>query len=111
MPVLTVKQTMEIANKIEKHFENLGFETSWNWYRDDVVVEIITNPMAKKIADILDTYNPRASLTITIWNGEDENESSIFVENDIRNRIFSPTEEDVNNIISKAEAIAKSRKR
>ena len=111
MPTLTVKQTMDIANKIEKHFESLGFEASWNFYENDIIVEIITNPMLRKLSEILDTYNPRASLTITIWNEEDIDKSSIFVGNDVHDRIFSPTEEDVNNIISKAEAIAKSRKR
>ena len=67
--------------------------------------------MLRKLAEILDTYNPRASLTITIWNEKDVDKSSIFVGNDVHDRVFDPTEKDVNNIISKAHAIAKSRKR
>tara|TARA_Y100000592_G_C5243753_1_gene209563 strand:+ start:154 stop:489 length:336 start_codon:yes stop_codon:yes gene_type:complete len=111
MPVLTVEESIKIANKIEKHFENLGFETSWNYYGEDIIIEIITNPMLRKLAEILDTYNPRASLTITIWNEKDVDKSSIFVGNDVHDRVFDPNEKDVNNIISKAQAIAKSRKR
>ena len=98
---------MTLADKLRDHFIKLGFRTSWDFYGNDVIIDIVTNSESRERAEENPSLSPeeweKDSTSITIWVESDT--LSIFIDDDAQNRVFNPTEEDINKIISKVEQI------
>lgn len=108
MPALTTKELIDLGNRLTQHFISLGWKTTWDFYGNDVIVDIVMNADLRDISEryCLPIYKwGKDSITITIWteDGENKDKWSIFVDSNAQNRVFNPTEEDINKIISKVE--------
>ncbi len=108
MPALTTDDLIALGNRLTQHFISLGWTASWNFYGNDVIVEIVMNTTLREISEryCLPIHKwGNDSITITIWteDGDNKDQCSIFIDDHARNRILDPSEEDINNIISKVE--------
>ena len=105
---ISTKELIALGDRLRDHFIKLGFRTSWDFYGNDVIIEIITDSnLREKSERLCFSSFDKDSTTITIWteDGENHDKWSVFVDSDTGNRIFSPSEEDIKNVISHVEQV------
>lgn len=105
---ISTKELIALGERLKEHFISLGFKTNWDFYGNDVIVDIITDSdLREKSERLCFSSFGKDSTTITIWteDGENHDKWSVFVDSDTGNRIFSPTEEDIKGVIERVEKL------